>query len=474
MAFNSVFKERHKKIHLVGIGGIGMSGIARVLLESGFLVSGSDIADGAMIKLLSQMGARISLGHHRDHVQDADVLVFSSAINKENPELQQAEENNIPIIPRATMLAELMRLKCGIAVSGAHGKTTTTSLIATLMHKVDLDPTVVIGGIVNHFGSNAVVGKSQFMVTEADESDGTFLHLSPTIAVVTNIDSEHLDYYPGGIDEIKDKFGQFLHALPFYGLAVLCSDDPHIKALLPSLNRRFTTYGLNDNATHQAKSIENRGLKTSFDLFINNRFIDRCTINMVGDHNVQNSLAAIAVLNELGAPLKEVLTSLECFNGIKRRFSPVINSNNFSIIDDYAHHPTEIRAVLSATRRSFSDKKIRVLFQPHRFSRTKELMDEFARCFVDCDSLVVTEIYSAQESPIEGVDAYALIKRINSSTNTYPVYAADIEDGVQKIAAMTERDDVVLTLGAGSITQAGPKIAELLNKKYFGEGQCLG
>jgi UDP-N-acetylmuramate--alanine ligase len=466
MAINSVFKDRHKKIHLVGIGGIGISGIARVLLESGFQVSGSDMIDGLEQRKLQNLGAQVFLGHHEDHVGNADILVYSSAVKRDNPELKQAEKNNIPIIPRAVMLAELMRLRCGIAVSGAHGKTTTTSLISTLMHKMGLDPTVIIGGIVNHFDANAVVGKSQFMVTEADESDGTFLHLSPTIAVVTNIDAEHLDFYLGGINEIKEKFKEFLESLPFYGLAVVCFDDPHIKEIISSLNRRISTYGLGEGAIYRAVNIETHGFTTTFDLLINNNFIQRFTINMVGFHNVLNSLAAIAVLEEVGVSAHLLSDVLRNFNGVKRRFTPICANRRFFVIDDYAHHPTEIQAVLKAARASFPMQKIRVLFQPHRFSRTKDLMREFAASFTDCDSLVVTEIYGANEPPIDGVTSEALVHCITSKTGLEPVLAHDIYDGAEKIVTLTEETDVVLTLGAGSITYAAPMIVDLLEQKY--------
>lgn len=466
MAINSVFKERHNKIHLVGIGGIGMSGIARVLLESGFIVSGSDIADGPEQKNLRQLGAKVFLGHHQDHVAGADIVVYSSAIAKDNPELQQARINNIPIIPRALMLAELMRLRCGIAVSGAHGKTTTTSLIGTLMHKMGLDPTVIIGGIVNHFGANAVVGHSQFMVTEADESDGTFLHLSPTIAVVTNIDAEHLDFYQGGISQIKQKFVDFLNGLPFYGLAVVCLDDSHIKELLPKINRRVVTYGLEQGATYQAINIRTNEFLTTFDLLVKGQQIGSCLINMVGHYNVLNCLAAMAVLEELGVPATSLIDMLATFNGVKRRFTPVCSSGNFSVIDDYAHHPTEIKAVLKAAKTSFSHRKIRVLFQPHRFSRVKDLMDDFVLSFADCDSLVITEIYGAAEQPIAGINAQVLIDRIKAKTKFNPIHAHDITDGAKKIAELTEKNDVVLTLGAGSITYAAPMIVDLLNQRY--------
>lgn len=465
MAFNSVFKERHKKIHLVGIGGIGMSGIARVLLDAGFCVSGSDTAEGALLNDLRNLGATVFIGHHESHVGDADVLVFSSAVSPENPEIKKAHENNIPIIPRALMLAELMRLRCGIAVSGAHGKTTTTSLIGTLMHATGHDPTVVIGGIVNHFGSNAVLGSGQFIVTEADESDGTFLHLTPTIAVVTNIDREHLDFYEG-IEQIREKFRDFLHALPFYGVAVVCLDDPEVKQLIPTINRRTITYGFDQKAQYRADNVVIDGFTASFDLYVHGRKENHFVINMTGHHNVQNTLAAIAVLEEIGVPNAHLVEILRTFNGVRRRFTPVFASDNYLVIDDYAHHPTEIKAVLAAARAAFPKRKVRVLFQPHRYTRTKDLLEEFALAFTACDSLVITEIYAASESPIEGISTQTLIHRIAERTQFRATYAEQLDAGIEKILAETSPNDVILTLGAGSVTTAAPKIAERLKTRH--------
>ncbi len=466
MGFDPVFRERHNRVHLVGIGGIGMSGIARVLLESGFVVTGSDICDGIEQKALVKLGATVFIGHHESHAAHADVVVYSSAVQPNNPELIYAKSVNIPIIPRAVMLAELMRLRCGIAVSGAHGKTTTTSLIGTLMHKLGFDPTVVIGGVVNHFGANAVLGKSQFMVTEADESDGTFLHLSPTIAVVTNIDEEHLDYYQGGINQIKDKFIDFLNALPFYGLAVVCLDDPHIASIMPTINRRMITYGFHEDAQYRATDISSSGFSTEFVLNIKGRAPYPMAINMVGQHNVLNSLAAIAVLEEIGIGADKIAPALASFNGVRRRFTRVSNSDKFLVIDDYAHHPTEIKAVLKAARASFAGKKLRVLFQPHRYSRTRDLLADFAESFCDSDSLVMTEIYPALEEPIPGINTQLLIDTIKAKTNREVIFANDIKDGALTMADITEQDDVVLVLGAGSITYAAPLISDLLSSKY--------
>lgn len=466
MALNSIFQGRIKRIHLVGIGGIGMSGIARVLLASDFTVTGSDLFDGAEVQSLKKLGATIFVGHDKKNITDADVVVYSSAVPPENVELVKARTLKIPTIQRATMLAELMRLRCGIAIAGAHGKTTTTSLIGTIMHKHGLDPTVIIGGIVNAFASNAIVGKGQFMVTEADESDGSFLHLSPTIAVVTNIDAEHLDYYKGGMAMIREQFTLFLNSLPFYGLAIVCSDDPEVRAIIPHINRRLISYGFGEEAMYSARNIEGEGFSSSFDLFKKGVFIKRFRINMVGHHNILNALAAIVVLEELGISAPQLADALREFDGVKRRFSPILAGKDFMVIDDYAHHPTEIRAVLKAAKNYFKDQKIRVLFQPHRFSRTKDLMGEFSSCFNDCDSLVITDIYGAQEKPIRGINAKVLIKSIKAATDFKALHAKDLDEGAQKIASLSEKNDVILTLGAGSITTAGPKIVDLLKKKH--------
>lgn len=466
MPFDPIFAQHYKKIHLVGIGGIGMSGIARILLQSDFCISGSDIAANRETEILTQLGAHIAIGHHERNVNDADVVVISSAITPDNPEILAAHAQNIPVIPRAMMLAELMRLRSGIAICGAHGKTTTTSLIGTLMHRMFLDPTVVVGGVDHHLGTNAVKGQSPFIVTEADESDGSFLHLRPTIAVVTNIDADHLDFYQGGLEHIKNTFQKFLERLPFYGLAVMCVDDLHTKEMTQRINHcRIVTYGLTADAQIRAVNIESCGFKTQFDLVINDEFINRFCINMPGHYNVLNSLAAIAVLSELGIAPVALQDALSSFNGVRRRFMPVAMHERFLVIDDYAHHPTEIRSVLKAVRIAFAGRKVRVLFQPHRFSRTKDLMDEFATSFSDTDSLVITEIYAARETPIAGVTTHALIENIFSATQKNAIYAADLDEGAHTIAHLTEEHDIVLILGAGSITQAGPVIADLLSQK---------
>lgn len=466
MAFNSIFRGRIQHLHIVGIGGIGMSAIARILLQSGFKVSGSDLSESPTTMALRELGAQIYIGHHQSHIGPVDVVAHSTAIKSDNPELVEALRLGIPVISRAVILAELMRLRCGIAISGAHGKTTTTSLIGTLMHTLGLDPTIVIGGVINHFGANAVLGQSQFMVTEADESDGTFLHLSPTIAVVTNIDAEHLDYYQGGITEIKAKFTQFLDSVPFYGAVVACVDDDHVREICRGLTKRVITYGLDHKATYGAVDIEHAKMSTSFTLTVEGKPVTRATISMVGRHNVRNALASIAVLVDLGIDIQATVNSLIGFTGVSRRFAPLYFSEQLCVIDDYAHHPTEIKAVINAARASFKEQKIRVLFQPHRYSRTKDLLHEFAHCFDDCDSLVVTDIYAAQETPIEGITSEKLVDTITKMSTTRPVLATSLDDGIDKIVSLTRNDDIVLTLGAGSIGNAGPKLIEQLHIKH--------
>lgn len=465
MTINSMFKERHKTIHLIGIGGIGMSGIAQILLESGFLVSGSDIKDSAVLSLLRDKGAKIFIGHDENNLADADVVVFSAIISLENPEIIAAKKRNIPVITRALMLAELMRLKCGIAVVGSHGKTTTTSLIGTLMHKMGLDPTVIIGGIVDHFGSNAFMGKSQFMVIEADESDGTYLHLSPTIAVVTNIDAEHLDYYDGEIKQLKEKITYFINNLPFYGLAVLCVDDNNIQDILPYINRRVMTYGFSDKAYIRATNVIANEFKTSFDVLVAGEKRASVELPMIGQHNVLNCLAAMSVLIELGVKLEYLLSILSTYNGVQRRFTKVSHSRNFLVVDDYAHHPTEIKAVLLATKKAFPHKKLRVIFQPHRYSRTRDLAQEFGTSFLGSDSLIITEIYGAGEKPLPGINAQTIINSIKHNTAMDPIYAMSVESGVDRIVNITEKNDIVLVMGAGSITEAALTINETLTAK---------
>lgn len=463
MFINNILKGRIKQIHLVGIGGIGMSGIAKVLLAEGFLVTGSDIALNNEINKLISLGAKITIGHHEDNIKDADVLVYSSAISFDNPEIKAAKQLKIPFIQRAVMLAEIMSLRCGIAISGAHGKTTTTSLIGYLMHYAKLDPTIIIGGIVNTFDTNAVIGKSQFIVAEADESDGSFLHLSPTIAVVTNIDKEHLDYYQNGLEEVLEKFTLFLNSIPFYGLVVACNDDNNVNKIIPTLNRRVVTYGTNNESDYSAKNIVYNGLSTTFDLYINNKFQSNFSLNMSGKHNVLNTLAAIAVLEEVGIDNQILFEPLKKFEGVKRRFSIISKEHNITIIDDYAHHPTEIKAVLQTAHNCFTDKRIIVLFQPHRFSRTKDLLNEFAQSFFNCSQVFISDIYAASEENIYEIDSNILSQNINKYSNN-AIYTKDLDSSIKKVCEILRPNDVLLTLGAGSVTNAGKKIQQFLKE----------
>jgi UDP-N-acetylmuramate--alanine ligase len=406
-------KGKIQHIHFVGIGGIGMSGIAEVLLNLGYHVSGSDIKESEVTRRLQSLGCEISFGHRRENVKEADVVVVSSAVRKQNPEVEVAEERLIPVIPRAEMLAELMRMKVGIAIAGTHGKTTTTSLISTVLAAGGLDPTVVIGGRLNSIGSNAKLGQGEFLVAEADESDGSFVKLMPTIAVVTNIDPEHLDYYKG-IEEIKETFLSFINKIPFFGMAVLCLDHPNIQSLIPRLKKRFTTYGLTTQADYQAKEIAFEGLFTSFDVLYNRKELGRVRLQMPGLHNVYNALATIATAFELDIPFHIVQETLRDFSGVQRRFQIKGEKRDILVVDDYGHHPVEIMATLRAARRGWQ-KRIIAVFQPHRFSRTQTLFHDFLTAFYDADVLILTDIYAAGEDRIEGVDARKLFEGFGST-----------------------------------------------------------
>ncbi len=449
-----------RNIHFVGIGGIGMSGIAEVLLNLGYRISGSDVKETEVTRRLQALGCEISYGHRRENVKEADVVVVSSAIRPNNPELQVAEERLIPVIPRAEMLAELMRMKVGIAIAGTHGKTTTTSLIATVLGAAGLDPTVVIGGRLNSLGSNAKLGQGDFLVAEADESDGSFLKLMPTIAVVTNIDPEHLDHYQG-IDEIKEAFLHFLEKIPFFGLAVLCLDHPHIQSLLPKLKKRFTTYGLTTQADFHAEEIEFEGLSTSFDVFHHREKIGRLRIQMPGVHNVYNALAAVATAFELDIPFEVVREALKDFGGIQRRFQIKGEKKGILIVDDYGHHPVEIMATLKAAKTGWK-RRIIAVFQPHRYTRTQALFQDFLSAFYDADVLILTDIYPAGEDRIEGVEAKALFEGIREYGHKDVTYLPDKREIVEHLLRIQTPGDMVITLGAGDIYQ----VADELMKRF--------
>ena len=447
-------------IHFVGIGGIGMSGIAEVLLNLGYQVSGSDMKETEVTRRLQSLGAKVSYGHRRENLKEADVVVTSSAVRKGNPEVQAAEERFIPVIPRAEMLAELMRMKVGIAIAGTHGKTTTTSLISTVLAAGGLDPTVVIGGRLNSIGSNARLGQGQYLVAEADESDGSFLKLMPTIAVVTNIDPEHLDHYKG-IDEIKETFLAFLDKIPFFGLAVLCLDHPNIQSLLPRLKKRFTTYGLTTQADYQAKEIVFEELSTSFDVLHRRKEIGRLSLRMPGLHNVYNALATLATAFELEIPFGVVQETLRDFSGIQRRFQIKGEKKGILVVDDYGHHPVEIMATLKAARTGWG-KRIIAVFQPHRYTRTQTLFKDFLTAFYDADVLVLTDIYPAGEDRIEGVESKALFEGLREYGHKDVTYLPDKKEIVEHLLRVIAPGDLVITLGAGDIWQVSEELVNRL------------
>jgi UDP-N-acetylmuramate--alanine ligase len=444
-------------IHFVGIGGIGMSGIAEVMHNLGYKVQGSDVADGYVIEGLRKRGIPVAIGHSADNLGDAAVVVTSTAIKRVNPEVAAAYENRIPVVRRAEMLAELMRLKSTVAVAGTHGKTTTTSMIAAMLDAGGVDPTVINGGIINSYGSNARLGASDWMVVEADESDGSFLRLDGTIAVVTNIDPEHLDHY-GSFDAVKDAFVEFIENVPFYGAAVLCLDHPEVQALLPRVrDRRIVTYGFSAQADVRGVNVVPGAGGNRFEVLIRSRdgsvrSIEDIALPMAGRHNVQNALAAVAVAIELGLDDATIQKGFAAFGGVKRRFTKVGEVGGVTIIDDYGHHPVEIRAVLSAAREGTTGKVIAVV-QPHRYSRLGGLMDEFAQAFNDADQVLVTPVYAAGETPVEGVSAEALVERLRARGHR----AAGTVDSADALAALLAEEavagDLVVCLGAGDITK---------------------
>lgn len=446
-----MYKGRIKHIHFIGIGGIGMSGIAEVLLNLGYKITGSDIKGSDTTMRLSGLGVAVFIGHSAENVNGADVVVYSSAVKNDNSEIISARERLIPVIPRAEMLAELMRMKYGIAIAGTHGKTTTTSMIATILSSHGMDPTVVIGGKLNSIGSNAKLGKGEFLVAEADESDGSFLKLSPTITVVTNIDREHMDHYRD-MDEVKGAYLTFINKIPFYGCAVLCMDHPNIQGLIPKVTRRHITYGLTAQADFSARDMEVKRVKTSFDVWQRGRKLGRVSVKVPGEHNVYNSLAAIAVAMELDMSFEETRDSIANFSGVERRFQVKGEYNGITFVDDYGHHPAEIKATLKAAKAGW-DNRVVAVFQPHRYSRTKDLFHEFLSAFNDADILILTDIYPAGEEKIEGVSSEALYNSIKAYGHRDVVYIPDKKDIPDYLNKITRLGDIVITLGAGNIWQ---------------------
>lgn len=449
--------RRSQHVHFVGIGGAGMSGIAEILLALGYRVSGSDARRGEAVERLEERGAKVWIGHDAHHVEGAHVVVYSSAVPADNVELQAARRRQIPVIPRGEMLAELMRLKYGIAVAGTHGKTTTTSLVGAVLAEGGLDPTIVVGGRILGLGANARLGRGEFLVAEADESDGSFLALTPTIAVVTTIDAEHLDHY-ASLDAIRDAFGAFVRKVPFYGAAVLCLDQPEIQRLIPRVEKRIVTYGLDANADVGARRIELNGLTSRFDVYHRDSPLGECTLRIPGRHNVLNALAAVAVGLDLEIPFPAVQRALAGFAGVQRRFQVRGTAAGVTVVDDYGHHPAEIRATLAAARAGF-DRRLVVVFQPHRYTRTQHLEADFVTAFNQADVLVVMDIYPAGEAVIPGVSAERLAEGIRAHGHRDVTYLGGDRGRIVDHVCRVARDgDLVLTLGAGDVGQLGPDI----------------
>ncbi len=454
-----------QRIHFVGIGGIGMSGIAEVLLNLGYKISGSDLRNSAVTERLAGLGAQIFAGHHAANISGSDVVVTSSAISIDNPEVAEARRLHVPVIQRAEMLAELMRLKYGIAIAGMHGKTTTTSMVAAVLAAGGLDPTVVVGGRVDAMGSNARLGKSQYLVAEADESDRSFLKLSPILSVVTNIDREHMDCYRD-MRDVRRTFLEFMERVPFYGLVVGCNDDDGLRRLLPRVHRRVTTYGTTRGSDFLIRLGPSQGggehsPLVRFEVTYKEKGLGEFTLHVPGTHNVLNATAAIAVGTALDIPAEQIRSGLDAFRGVDRRFQLKGKVTGVSVIDDYGHHPTEIRATLAAARQC-GFRRVHVIFQPHRFTRTRDLMDEFAAAFGDADTLCLLDIYPASEKPIEGVTAEALAARIIGGGKQGVVHASSFSEAVAAVANLAQPGDMVLTLGAGSVSQLGPMLLEKL------------
>lgn len=469
-------KHKVKNIHFIGIGGSGMSGIAEVLINLDFTVSGSDLASNAITKRLTDFGATVYQGHATENLGNADVVVVSSAVNEENPEVKAARAKNIPVVPRALMLAELMRFRQGIAVAGTHGKTTTTSLIASILAEAGMDPTFVIGGKLEAANANAKLGTGEYIVAEADESDASFLHLTPVMAVVTNIDQDHMDTYEHSFDKLKSAFVEFLQQLPFWGMAVVCIDDANIREILPRVTKPVTTYGFSEDALIRAKDVRAddgkmhftvqriNGVTTEFDV----------TLNLPGNHYVLNALAAIAIASELNVPDNAIIKALKEFKGVGRRFERYgevnVNANNdnndrrvgtFTLIDDYGHHPVEMQAVIAAARAAFPNRRLVMAFQPHRYTRTRDCFEDFVRVLSSADVVLLTEVYSAGEAPIVAADTRSLIRAIRIADKVQPLFVESTDVMPQAILDVARAGDVVIVMGAGSIGHVAAKTKQL-------------
>ncbi len=466
-----MFRGRVKHVHFIGIGGIGMSGLAEILRTMGFDVSGSDMKASDITRRLESMGVRVDVGHRAENVMRADVVVHSSAIGTDNVEMVRSRALEIPIISRADLLAELMRVKYAVTIAGSHGKTTTTSLVATVLRAAGLDPTVVVGGKVNALGSNAKLGAGDLFVAEADESDGSFLKLTPTIAVITNIDAEHLDHF-GTHENVKDAFVQFANKVPFYGLCVMCMDHPHVQAILPRVDRRIVTYGVSKHANYRVTLEQQKGTETRFWVAKERDSLGEFVLHMPGAHNVQNALAVIAVADELEVPLDVTKEALASFRGVQRRFTvvatPTITKNgktgDVMIVDDYGHHPAEVEATLAAAQRGF-DRRVVVAFQPHRYTRTQALFQEFTRAFNRADVLFVTEVYAAGEKPIPGATGEVLAESIRKHGHHAVTFEADRKELTKRLIDVVEPGDLVIALGAGDINACARELADALREQ---------
>ncbi len=460
---NMMFKGRVQRIYFVGIGGIGMSGIAEVLINLGYEVSGSDLRSSDTTRRLASLGGKIYQGHDAANLQDSDVVVISSAVHGDNPEVLEARRRFIPVIPRAEMLAELMRLKYGVAVAGSHGKTTTTSMVAAILDRANMDPTVVIGGKVNSMDTNARLGQGEYLVAEADESDGSFLKLSPTVAVVTNIDPEHMDHY-GSLDHLKETFLDFVNKIPFYGLSILCLESANVQSLLPRVEKRYVTYGVNPQADYSLRDIRPNGLRTTFTPVRYGEVLEPVDLQMVGRHNVLNALAAIVVADELEVPFATSREALCDFAGVQRRFTIRGEEQGITVVDDYGHHPAEIKATLLGAREAFG-RRVVAVFQPHRYTRTEDQFDQFTTAFYEADVVLITSIYAAGEAPIDGVSAEALSSAMRDHGHRDVTFCAEMPELVEALHQRVQPGDLVLTLGAGDIWKAGSELLERLREK---------
>lgn len=459
----SLMQRKVKCIHFVGIGGIGMSGIAEVLINLGYRISGSDTAQSETTARLQKLGASVALGHAAKNIGNVDVVVTSTAVKIDNPEVYEAHQRNIPVIPRAEMLAELLKMKFSVAVSGSHGKTTTTSMVSTVLARGGLDPTMVIGGKLASIGSNARLGDGDIIVAEADESDGSFLKLSPTIAVITNIDREHLDFYPG-ITEIKDAFLKFANIVPFYGCTVLCTDNEHVREIVPLIKRKMITYGIEHTADYVAQDIKYRASKTEYTLMYKGDRLGQIELFVPGLFNVYNSMAAVAVGRELDLDFGIIKEGIKSFAGVVRRLEMKGTVGDITVVDDYGHHPTEVKATLAAARQVWKGRLI-VVFQPHRFSRTKALFEEFTNAFGNADMLILNDIYPASEEPIAGVNSQVLAEAIRKAGHLHVEYIAQAEGTIEFLLNTVKPKDTVLTLGAGSIYKIGEALLKQLSAR---------